>query len=98
MGLRRAARGRVASPLGGAEGADAASKRLKPPGLVVLPDVNQSSPSSIGRVASSSGQAAVACGPDAPVGFPRAEWFVQPSWIERVEPGAGSDGGQRLAV
>ena len=66
--------------------------------LVVPPDVNPSSLSSIGGVASISGRAAVACGPDAPVGFPWAEWFVQPSWIERVEPGAGSDGGQRLAV
>lgn len=66
--------------------------------LVAPPDVNPPSPSSIGRVAPISGRAAVACGPDAPVGFPWAEWFVQPSWIERVEPGAGSDGGQRLAL
>jgi hypothetical protein len=88
----------VVSLLCVAERADAASRRWKPAVLVVPPDVNPSSPSSIGGVASISGQAAVACGPDAPVGFPWAEWPVHPSWIERVEPGAGSDGGQRLAV
>ena len=85
-GLRRAARGRVASPLCGAEGADVASSRLKPPVLVMLPDGNQSSPSPIGRVASSSGLAAVACGPDVPVGFPSTEWSVQSIWMGRPEP------------
>ena len=47
-GPRCAARRQVASPLWWAEGADAASRRLKPPGLVVPPHVNPSSPSSIG--------------------------------------------------
>ena len=85
-GLRRAARGRVASPLRGAEGADAASRRLKLAVLAVHPDVNRPSPASIGRVASSSGLAAVACGPDAPVGFPSTEWSVQSIWMGRQEP------------
>ena len=85
-GLRRAARGRVASPLRGAEGADAASRRLKLAVLAVHPDVNRPSPASIGRVASSSGLAAVACGPDAPVEFPPTEWSVQSIWMGRPEP------------
>jgi len=45
----------VGSLLRGAEGADTASRRLKRSVLVVPPDVNLSSPSSIGRVASMSG-------------------------------------------
>ena len=55
MGLRRAAMGRMAGLLWGAEGADAASRRLKSAVLVVPPDVNPSSPSSIGLYPRSAG-------------------------------------------
>jgi hypothetical protein len=83
-GLRLAARGRMASLLGEAEGADAVSRRLKRAVLAGQPDVNPSSPSSIGRVASSGGRAAMACGPVAPVGFPGVEWTAAPSgWDAR---------------
>jgi len=62
------------------------SSRLKRAELAGPPDLNPSSPSSIGRVASISGRAAVACGPGAPVGFPSAEWSVQSIWMGRPEP------------
>ena len=54
--------------------------------LVVPPDVNPSSPSSIGPIASISGRAAVACGPDAPVGFPGVPWVAYSMWMGRPEP------------
>jgi hypothetical protein len=73
-GLRLAARGRMASLLGEAEGAEVASRRLKRAVLAGQPDVNRSPPSSIGRVASSSERAAVACVPFAPVALPGVEW------------------------
>jgi len=83
-GLRLAARGRMASLLREAEGADAVSRRLKRAVLAGQPDVNPSSPSSIGRVGSSGGRAAMACGPVAPVGFPGVEWTAAPSgWDAR---------------
>ena len=74
----------MASPLGEAEGAEGASRHLKRPVLAAQPDVNPSSPSSIGRVGSSGGRAAMACGPVAPVGFPWVEWTAAPSgWDAR---------------
>jgi hypothetical protein len=60
------------------------SRRLKRAVLAGQPDVNRSPPSSIGRVAPSSGRAAMACGPVAPVGFPWVEWLAAPSgWDAR---------------
>jgi hypothetical protein len=78
-GLRCAPRGRMASLLGGAERAEAATRRLKPPVLMVPADVNPSSPSSIGSAASSGGQAAIACRPVAPVAFPAVQWLSRPN-------------------
>jgi hypothetical protein len=62
------------------------SRRLKRPVLAAQPDVNPSSPSSIGRVASSGGRAAMACGPVAPVGFPRGGLDGCSIWMGRSEP------------
>jgi hypothetical protein len=62
------------------------SRRLKRAVLAGQPDVNRSPPSSIGRVASSSEQAAVACGPVAPVGFPRGGVDGCSIWMGRSEP------------
>jgi len=83
-GLRLAARGRMPSLLRGAEGAEAASRRLKRAVLAGQPNVNPSSPSSIGPVGSISGQSALACDPVAPVAFPWVEWTAAPSgWDAR---------------
>jgi hypothetical protein len=59
---------------------------MKPPVLAVPPDVNPALPSSIGRVALISGQAAVACGPGAPVGFLVVKWVACSIWMGRPEP------------
>ena len=72
--------------LRGAEKVEATSRRLKPAVLVVPPDVNPSSPSPIGPVAESGGQAAVACGPDSPVGSPAEKWVAHSIWMGRPEP------------
>jgi len=85
-GLRLPARGRMASLLGEAEGADAVSRRLKRAVLAGQPDVNQSSPSSIGPAASSGGRAAMACDPVAPVAFPRDGVDGRFIWMGRSEP------------
>jgi hypothetical protein len=62
------------------------SRRLKRAVLAGQPDVNPSSPSSIGRIAPISGRAAVACGPGAPVRFPAAKWVAYSIWMGRPEP------------
>jgi hypothetical protein len=84
QGLGWAARGGWRACSEGPRGAEAASRRLKRAVLAGQPDVNPSSPSSIGPVGSSGGQSAVACVPVAPVGFPAVEWTAAPSgWDAR---------------
>jgi hypothetical protein len=85
-GLGWAARGGWRACSEGQRGAEAASRRLKRAALAGQPDVNQSSPSSIGPVCPSGGQSALACDPVAPVAFPGCGVGCQSIWMGRSEP------------